>query len=79
MNYKSIFGCLMSDLKWLLKKAGTATQHRAAACPQQCYRYMSMHFKKKNEEVNFTGREQKAGCNHCIHLGCENTYLTFWQ
>lgn len=79
MNYKSIFGCLMSTLKCLLKKAEVATPHREAACPQQCYCYMSKHFKKNNEEVKFTGRKQKAGCNHCIHLGCENTNVKFWQ
>lgn len=79
MNYKSIFGCLMSTLKWLLKKAEVASPHRAAACPQQCYCYMSKHFKKNNEEVKFIGRKQKGGCNHCIHPGCENTNLKFWQ
>lgn len=79
MNYRSIFGCLMSTLKWLLKKAEVASPHRAAACPQQCYCYISKHFKKNNEEVKFIGRKQKAGCNHCIHPGCENTNLKFWQ
>lgn len=51
---------------------------RAAALPQQRYCYMSKHFKKNNEEVNLTGRKQKAGCNP-IHLGLQNTNFKFWQ